>query len=225
MDALSSLALRHKIKIIEDAAQSFGASYRGRIAGSFGDIACFSMNPMKVFAACGEAGVVLTDDANVYERLVALRYNGTINKERCIETSLNCRLDTIQAAVLLQRLQSFDALIQKRREIAQIYGERLARFVRVPKEQAYEKDVYYTYQIQTPKRDLLKQYLDEKGVETKIQHPFLMCQQPIYQKLLKKPVVRAERIVQEILCIPIHEKLSRAEVEHVIDSVESFFHA
>ena len=225
MDALKALATKHGIKLIEDAAQSFGATYKGLPAGSFGDLACFSMNPMKVFAACGEAGAVLTDDEAVYQKLIALRYNGTINKERCIATSLNGRLDTIQAAILLERLNALPALLAKRRKIAALYNERLSSLVKVPLETVNEKDVFYTYQIQTTKRDALKQFLEKNGVEVKIQHPFLMCEQPVYQKFLRVPVRRAEKIVQEILCLPIHEKLSMQEAEYVIDRIKSFFHA
>lgn len=221
--ALQAIASKHKIKLIEDAAQSFGALYHNRPAGSFGDMACFSMNPMKVFAACGEAGAILTNDEEVAQRLTYLRYNGTINKETCIATSLNGRIDTIQAAILLHRFKTVSALIAKRRAIADLYNQQLSSFVQVPSEQAHEKSVYYTYIIQTPKRDELKQYLEERGIETKIQHPFLMCQQPVYQKYLKKPVPKAEKIVQEILCLPVHEKMTREEQEHVIECVESFF--
>ena len=225
IDALRVLASQYGLKIVEDAAQAFGAMYKRNPAGSFGDVACFSMNPMKVFAACGEAGVVLTDDESVYQRLLALRYNGTVNKEYCIATSLNCRLDTIQAAMLLQRFKNIESVIASRRKSAELYREALQDVVRVPVEQSYERDVYYTYQIQTPKRDALKQFLEERGIETKIQHPFLMCQQSIYQKYLHIPVVRAEKIVKEILCLPMHEKLSLPEQQHVIDSVMSFFDA
>ncbi|HEY4255224.1 MAG TPA: DegT/DnrJ/EryC1/StrS family aminotransferase [Chlamydiales bacterium] len=223
MKALSALAKKHQLPIIEDAAQAFGSTHDGKPAGSFGTIACFSMNPMKIFAACGEAGIVLTDEEEIYQRLVPLRYNGTINKERCIATSMNCRLDTIQAAVLLERLKGVDAIIEKRRQLADVYRKKLSSFVRVPVEKANERDVYYTYQIQTPKRDELKQFLEERGIEIKIQHPFLMSEQPIYEKFARHPLPNAKRIIRQILCLPMHEKLSLQEQNHVIDSVESFF--
>ncbi len=223
MDALTALAQRYNIKLVEDAAQAFGSTLAGKRAGSFGDVACFSMNPMKVFAACGEAGIIVMDDPLIYEKLMALRYNGTVNKEKCIATSLNCRLDTIQAAMLLHRLQGVDLLIEKRRAIANRYGQGITSFVRIPVEAEAEKGVYYTYQIQTPTRDALKQFLEERGIETKIQHPFLMCQQPIYQHLLQRSVPCAERLVREILCLPIHEKMSLEEQDWVIDSIASFY--
>ncbi len=222
MESLDALARKHRLKIIEDAAQAFGALYNGRPAGSFGDLACFSMNPMKVLAACGEAGIVLTDDQTVYERLLALRYNGTVNKEWCIEPSLNGRLDTVQAAILLERLKTINSIIEKRRKFAAIYGAALAPFVRVPMELPNERDIYYTYQIRTPHRDALKLYLEERGIEVKIQHPILMSKQPIYEKLTCDSS-RAEKIVQEILCLPIHEKLVESQLHYVAESVADFF--
>jgi len=223
MPALMALGKKHKIPVVEDAAQSFGAMLDGKRAGSLGDLACFSMNPMKLLAACGEAGMVLTDDEAVYQRLVPLRYNGTINKEHCIATSMNCRLDTIQAAMLLERFKTVDALISARRKVAAFYNQKLTRAVRTPVEKPNERDIYYTYQIQTAKRDALKQFLEERGIEVKIQHPLLMCEQPLYEKFVRLPVPNAKKLVREILCLPMHEKLSDAELQHVVDSVNSFF--
>jgi len=223
MNALMAIAKRHGIAVVEDAAQAFGSSLHGKVAGSFGTVSCFSMNPMKVFAACGEAGMILTDSEEIHQRLIPLRYNGTINKERCIAPSMNCRLDTIQAAMLLRRLAGVDEIVLKRREVAKVYDRRLTSVVRKPVEKAGERDIYYTYQIQTSRRDELKQFLEEVGIETKIQHPFLMCQQPPYQKYLRQPVPKAEKLVQEILCLPMHEKLTEAELDHVIESIHLFF--
>lgn len=223
MNALQSISKDKQIPIVEDAAQAFGASYQGRPAGSFGHVACFSMNPMKILAACGEAGIVLTDDPSIYERLICLRYNGTINKEQCVVTSLNCRLDTLQAAILLHRLENVSNLIEKRRSIAAYYNEHLADYVTVPKETEGSCDIYYTYTIKTPLRNQLKSYLEERGVEVKIQHPYLMCQQPIYKKYLKQPVPNAEKIVREILCLPMHEKLTLEDLDYVVSCIKTFF--
>ncbi len=223
MQAILAIAKKHKIRVAEDAAQAFAATLKGKRSGSFGDVACFSMNPMKIFAACGEAGMVMTDEEEIYQRLIPLRYNGTINKERCIATSMNCRLDTIQAAVLLKRFHDVEGLVAKRREVAEFYRHHLSTVVRTPVEREGERDIYYTYQIQTAKRDELKKYLEERGIETKIQHPYLMCQQPLYEKFLRKPVPNAERIVQQILCLPMHEKITQEELEYVAHCVRSFF--
>lgn len=223
MDALSSIAQEHGVALVEDAAQAFDASYRGRKAGSFGVLSCFSMNPMKVFAACGEAGMILTDRRDLYELLISLRYNGTVNKEECIRVSLNGRLDTLQAAILLRRLQGVAGLIEKRRQIAAWYDELLAGIVETPKEVEGERDVYYTYHIRTDQRDALKTHLEANGIETKIHHPILMPEQPAYRDSARGDFPNAKRMLKRILCIPSHEKLSREDVNYVAACVRQFF--
>ena len=223
MDSLMRIADDHGLIIIEDAAQAFNATYKGRKAGSFGSIGCFSMNPMKVFGASGEAGAIVTDRNDLYEKLIALRYNGTINKEVCIEPSLNGRIDTIQAAILLKKFDNVETVIQKRRNNANYYNERLQGIVGIPVETNDERDVYYTYTIRTDNRDNLKSYLEEKGIETKIQHPFLMPEQPAYKTNVKGQHQNAAKLVKKILCLPIHEKLNEEDLGYVVETIESFF--
>jgi dTDP-4-amino-4,6-dideoxygalactose transaminase len=223
MSVLIQIAEEHGLLVIEDAAQAFGARHHGREAGSFGVVACFSMNPMKVFAACGEAGMVVTNQEDIYNRLIALRYNGMIDREKCIEVSLNGRLDTLQAAILLKRLPYVDQIIQKRREIASWYDEQLAELVQIPKEAEGEWDVYYTYTIQADRRDELKAFLEAKGIETRIQHPYLMPEQPAYRDAARGHFPNAQRLVKRILCIPAHEKLTRADVDYVAACIHEFY--
>src|SRR6185503_20188547 len=177
---------------------------------------------MKIFAACGEAGVVLTDNESLCERLVALRYNGTINREVCIEPSVNGRLDTLQAAILLRRISRVDGIIQRRREIAGWYKDMLLGLVALPLETPQEFDVYYTYTIRSTRRDELKTFLESRGIGTKIQHPVLMPEQPAYQKNARGEWGNAHRLIQQILCIPAHEKLSRVDVEYVAHNIREF---
>lgn len=224
MTALMQIAAEHGLLVVEDASQAFDAKQQGRMAGSFGDLACFSMNPMKVFAACGEAGMAVTDREEVYEKMISLRYNGTVNREECIEVSLNGRLDTLQAAILLQRIDRVEEIIRKRREIAGWYDERLAGLVGIPKQEAGEEDVYYTYQIRANRRDELKTFLEARGVETKIQHPYLMADQPAYRHLVNNnDFPNARRLIKQILCIPVHEKLTRDDVEYVAARIREFY--
>ena len=169
MPRMQEIASKHGVALIEDAAQAFGAHINGAVAGSFGKIGCFSMNPMKVLCAYGEAGVVVTDEEDLYEKLLSLRYAGTINKEDCHYPSLNGRLDTIQAAMLLVNLKYVNQTIARHREIAKQYTDRLRDVVTCPQDDG-TCHVYYSYTIITDKRDELKEYLYSKGVETKIQH-------------------------------------------------------
>ncbi|MBI5629787.1 MAG: DegT/DnrJ/EryC1/StrS family aminotransferase [Elusimicrobia bacterium] len=223
MEDLSRIARARGLALIEDASQAFGARRGGRPAGSFGDAACFSLNPMKVFAACGEAGIVLTDRADIAERLGVLRYNGMVNRETCLEPSLNGRLDTLQAALLLARLGDVDAIIAKRRKIAAWYDERLKGKVGTPRQSSKEQDCYYTYTIRTPERDRLKAFLEARGVEARVRDPYLMPEQPAYRRGAKGEFPNAKRLAGRLLCLPAHEKLSRSDVSRVCGLIDRFF--
>src|SRR5262249_21213410 len=157
------------------------AHHKGRCSGSFGTLSCISLNPMKVFAACGEAGVVVLDEEKLYQRGVALRYNGQGNPETWLETSPKRPFDTFQAPIPLYRMSRVEALIERRRRNASFYAERLVGLVAVPIEREGEFDVYYTFTIRSSRRDELKAFLDGRGIETKIQHPLLMPDQPAYR--------------------------------------------
>ena len=219
---IQRLADKYGLMVIEDASQAFGASYRGKKAGSFGIISCFSMNPMKVFGASGEAGMILTDREDIYEKLKALRHNGMLNKTECIEISLNGRMDTIQAAVLLHRLEYIDEIIYKRRKRARWYKEMLEGVVTIPEEREEEFDIYYTYTIKTPKRDELMEFLHICGIETQIQHRYLMPDQPAYRKWAKGYFPKAKRLVRQILSLPVNETLSRDDIEYVAGCIKRF---
>lgn len=223
MREILNISKKYNLWVIEDAAQAFGARKFGVCAGSFGDLGCFSMNPMKVFAACGEAGMITVDQTELYEKLLALRYNGTLNRETCISPSLNSRLDTIQAAILLKRLDRLKDIVQRRRANARFYDEQLGDIVEVPIEAEDAEDVFYTYTIKADRRDALKAYLEDKGIETKIQHPILMPRQPAYVNGVKGAFRNAEKLLERILCIPVHEKLEPADLDYVAHCIRSFY--
>jgi len=221
---LKEIASKHSVVLIEDAAQAFGAHINGAAAGSFGKIGCFSMNPMKVLGAYGEAGVTVTDEEYLYEKLLSLRYAGTINKEDCHYPSLNGKLDTIQAAMLLVNLKYVNQTIIRHREIAKQYTDRLHDVVTCPQDDGIYH-VYYSYTIITDKRDELKEYLSSKSVETKIQHPILMPHQTAYKETYQCQIPVAERLVKQILCIPNAGHLSSQEVEYIITCIRNFYGA
>lgn len=224
MHDLVAAVEKRNLMIVEDAAPAIGATFRGRKAGSFGIAGCLSINPMKLLNALGEAGIVLTNDPEVRERLISLRYNGLKNREYCHYISTNGRIDTIHAAVLLKRLQRLEAVIARRREIAGYYQSALAGLVEVPKDAEGCRDVYYTFTIQTDPRDALMEYLAEKGIETKIQHPLLMPEHPAYRDdWIKADFPVAARAIRRLLCLPAHENMSQEQVEYVIVSVRDFF--
>ncbi|MBF0311428.1 MAG: DegT/DnrJ/EryC1/StrS family aminotransferase [Magnetococcales bacterium] len=223
MEALQALAARNDLLLVEDAAQAFGAKQKGRPAGSFGILSCFSMNSMKVFASCGEAGLITTDGDSLHEKLLALRYNGTVNRETCLLPGLNDRMDTLQAAILLERFKDLPELLERRRTIAARYRERLRGVVGLPEESPGCQDAWYTFTVRAERRDALQAFLSQTGIETKIQHPILMPHQPAYRQAPRDRLSNAERLVEHILCLPAHEKMSPDQVDAVAERIVRFY--
>jgi dTDP-4-amino-4,6-dideoxygalactose transaminase len=225
MVAIKALAGRYGLLVIEDAAQAFGAANDAGRAGGFGNAAAFSLNPMKVFPGFGEVGAVLVSDPEIDERLRALRYLGTVNKEVCVEPSLNHKIDTLQAAMMLISYEQVEPALARRIEIASRYGRGLDGLVgcpESPRSAADRRSVFFDYTITTPRRTEMRRFLEARGIEVKIRHPLLMCQQPAYRHLATRPVPNAERLVRQILSLPIHEKLTDDQVDYVIASVAEF---
>jgi dTDP-4-amino-4,6-dideoxygalactose transaminase len=225
METIMQVARKHKLHVVEDAAQAFTANSPAGVAGSFGVISSFSMNPMKVLCAFGEAGAVVLDDTELVEKLKSLRYSGTISREKCQNISLNARLDTIHAAMLMVQLKRLDAKIDRRREIARMYQEFLKGIVRCPVESEGWRHVFYTYTICADHRDELMKYLSENGIESKIHHRILMPHQQAYQYLHQPQIPNAERLREQILSIPNHENLSDNDVQYVAKTVRDFYGA
>lgn len=223
MEEIQTIADRHGLYVIEDAAPAIGAERDGKRAGKFGIMGCLSLNPMKVLGACGEAGAVVTDDPILREKLEAIRYNGLIGRERCEFASTNARIDTIQSAILISRLKRLEGIIARRRKIAARYNTALKGLVQVPEEAPGCRDVYYTYTIQADDRDGLTNYLSERGIESKLQHPSLMPHHPQYQGTDLKQLPVGSRAVNRVLCLPANEKLADQEVDYVIEHVQAFY--
>jgi len=151
-----------------------------------------------------------------------LRYNGTVNKETCIANSLNYRMDTLQAAFLLERLEGLEALVTKRRKHAAFYDENLASIpqVSLPLRQSDDEHVYYTYTIRSVERDWLAEQLGGLGVETKVQHRCLMPHQPAFKRYRRDGLLNANRLAEEILCIPVHEKMTIEQLRYVVEAIK-----
>jgi len=222
MPEIRQIARKHQLLVIEDGAQAFGATLNERPCGAFGDVACISFNAMKILGGLGDGGIVLCDDDDLAKRVKMFRHSGVIDREFCLALSHNCRLDTLQAAVLLRRLERYPAIVERRRQIAQRYDRELAGIVETPARLPGYQDVFYTYTIRIPRRNELRRHLARLGIETRIQHPVLMNDQPAFQGKVRGTSPRAAQIIQEILCIPAHEKLSDDDQGFVIDAVKSF---
>jgi len=223
MVSIKKIANKYSLLVIEDAAQAFGSKLNEIPSGAFGDSSCFSMNPMKVLNAYGEAGAVVTDDKNIYEKLQSLRYAGTINKENCHYPSLNGRIDTLQCAMLLVVLKYVEKKISKRREIAEYFTKYLQSTVQCPIPSGNFFHSYYSYTIITDRRNELKEYLQTKGIETKIQHPILMPYHKAYKGKYVLEIPVAEKLVEKILCLPNHEDLTNDQLDYIINTIKGYF--
>lgn len=221
MAEIRRLADKHGLHVVEDAAQAICAEEGGRRAGSFGHVNCLSMNPMKVWGAYGEAGAVVTDDEALVEKLRSLRYAGTINRENCHFPSINARIDTMQAAMLLVTARSLPQKIQRRREIARHYTDSLKDIVACPK--VDDSHIFYTYTILSEDRDRLKDYLESRGVATRIRQPFLVTQQLAYRDLPSSHIPVAERLITKILSLPVHHNLTDDEITYVVHCMKDFY--
>ena len=223
MDEICAIARRHRLLVIEDGAQAFGAIANGRVCGSYGDMVSISLNAMKTLGALGDAGIVLTDNADTAERLRRLRHSGVVNRDYCVELSNNCRLDTLQAAILLRRLARYPAVIARRREIAARYDRELKGMVDTPACPSGHENVFYTYTIRTPRREELRTYLDRLGIETRVHHPVPMNDQPAFRNLTRGDSPNAAHLVTQILSLPVHEKLTDDDQSLVINAIGDFF--
>ena len=227
MPAIHSIAVANDLLIVEDAAQAYGAALNGQRAGSFSLAAGLSMNPMKVLGGYGEAGVVVTDDESVYRRLKLLRHAGTTSDPRklitnnCEEVSLNHKMDTINAALLLVALKHLPERMRIRESIAKRYNDELPLLVK--RQQLFPKETHarYVYPIRVKSRGELKLYLETHGVETKIMHEPLICDAPAYRES-NHHVPNARRVLDSSLIIPSHEKLSTEQISYVIRLFNEF---
>ena len=221
-DEIKKLVKKYDLKLVEDGSQSFGASFSGIKCGGHGHISAISHNPMKIFGALGECGSVFTDDELIAEKLEILRYNGMVNKEYLKFPSLNFRADALQAAFLIEKLKLLPSKLNRRKEIAEKYTNSLKKVCDTPNETPNSERVFYTYTIQVDDRDRLSNYLIQRGIENKIQHPLLMSEQEPYKKC-RFFTPKASKIVKRVLCLPIHESLTDEEIDYVILCIKDFF--
>lgn len=222
MDAILEIAKRNNLVVVEDACQAHGASYKGRRAGSMGHAAGFSFYPTKNLGACGDGGIVTTNDEEVAETIRALRNCGQRSKNVHELQPFNHRLDNIQAAILRVKLKHLDDFIDSRRRIASFYNSKLNEAgLMLPAEPSGYKHVYHLYVIRTPLRDELQSYLAKKGIGSSIHYPNPVHLQPFYSngsdQQRKFPV--AEKICKEILSIPMFPELTDEQATTVVSEI------
>jgi dTDP-4-amino-4,6-dideoxygalactose transaminase len=223
MDAIEGIARKHKLPIIEDAAQAIGAEYRGRRAGSIGSIGCFSFFPSKNLGGFGDGGMVTTNDENIAESTRRLRTHGFRTRYYNEVIGGNFRLDEIQAAVLRVKLKRLDGWTGARRQNAGLYRAAFADSERVqlPFEHRDSRHIYNQFVIRSQRRDGLFQHLKEKGIGCEIYYPVPLHLQQCFEylELPSGSFPRSEQAAQETLALPIYPELTPEQIQTVASTV------
>jgi len=233
MNAIMTVAKRYHLVVIEDACQAFGAEYckkNGKwvSAGSIGDIGCFSFYPTKNLGCFGDGGMIVTNNAHLAGRLRKLRDHGSERKYFHTEVGYNSRLDEIQAAILRVGLKYVDRWSKKRYHNAHIYQQSLSNpqgELSLPIENSECKHIYHQFTVRTTRRDSLARYLKQKNIDCAIHYPRTVYENPCYQQFRprKYGCPEAELAAKEVLSLPIHENLSKTQLNTVASAIKRFF--
>lgn len=225
MDAIVDFAKHHDLWVVEDCAQAHGARHRDRRVGSIGIAGAFSFYPSKNLTVLGDGGCICTDDDDIAEQVRMLRNHGRKSKYLHEKVGFNLRFNEIQAAVGRVGLRHLEVLNNHRRQVAARYGERLAGVVKTPPESEWAEAVYHMYVIRAARRDELAAYLKERGIATGIHYPVANHQQPAIRSLYADlpTLPETERLVDEILSLPIHGQLPLEDVDRVCEAVLDFY--
>jgi dTDP-4-amino-4,6-dideoxygalactose transaminase len=225
MPRILEIARAHGLRVIEDCAQSHGAAWEGRAAGTFGDIAAFSFYPTKNLGAMGDAGAIATNDPALAQRARRLGEYGWRDRYVSEEAGLNSRLDELQAAILRVKLRRLTANNARRRAVARLYDERLPRdAVTPPSVHAGAEHCYHQYAVRCTARDALRAHLEREGIGTAIHYPLPVHLQPAYRGriAIQGDLSVSERVCREVLSLPIYPQLPLEAVERVCDAVRSW---
>lgn len=231
MGPLMALAAKHRLVVIEDAAQAIGSEYQGRRAGSIGHYGCFSFFPSKNLGAFGDGGMIVTPDEARVRGLKILRNHGADPKYYHKRVGGNFRLDALQAAVLNVKINYLDAWAEKRRQNAALYGRifESAGLVKtgsvMPPRVVRERHVFNQYVIRAGRRDELKKFLESREIGCEIYYPLPLHLQACFRDLGYKPgdFPQSEKAARETLAIPVYPELGRAQVEYVAGCIAEFY--
>ena len=222
MEEINQIAAMHGLKVVEDNAQAFGATYHDKHTGALGDLGCLSFFPSKNLGAYGDAGMVTTDDDKLAELVTMLRTHGWKKKYFPEMLGYNSRLDEMQAAILRVKLKHVDAWNTRRREIVEVYNARLgAAGIAIPTAAPERTHVYHLYIIRSKKRELLKEQLKERGIASEVYYP-----QPLHLSApcrelgwVEGTLPVAEQAARETLALPLYPEMTDEQINAVITAV------
>lgn len=222
---IKQIAIKHHLYLLEDCAQSHGASYGGQVTGTFGDLGCFSFYPTKNLGAFGDAGAIVTNDASLAEKLRMLRNYGSRIKYCNEIEGVNSRMDEIQAALLSVKLSHMKELTEERIKAAQYYDKHINnQLVKKPEIRNGSEHVYHQFVIRSAERERLQKYLLENEIQTQIHYPIpphlAECYKYLGYKMGDFPV--AEKYADEVLSLPLYTGITKIEQDYVIETLNRF---
>ncbi len=234
MEKIMEIAKKYNLYVIEDVAQAFGAKYKGRLVGTFGDFGAFSCFPTKNLGAYGDAGFILTNDQELYKKSKMLKVHGSIKKYYHEEFGYNSRMDEIQATILKVKLKYIEKFNNHRIKAANLYNTILSKnpYITTPKASDEFYHVYHQYTIKVNDnspidRDTLKKELELNGIETNIYYPYPLHKLPVYLNKdnykVYHSLVRAEELCNKVLSLPMYHYISLDDVEYVANTINRIF--
>jgi len=227
MDPIMEVAAKHDLKVVADACQSVGVEYKGKGIGGIGDLVGYSFFPTKNLGACGEGGMVVSNDAQLIDDIKVLRAHGMRIRYEHEVIGYNSRLDEIQCAVLRIKLSRLAEWTKKRQRNAQYFIDNLSGVdgLKLPVTREYSNHVYHQFTLRCDERDKMLEHLQTKGIGTAIHYPKPIHLQPAYQDMgLKEgafPI--SEKVSKDIFSIPVYPELTAAELEEIVSAIKSFF--
>jgi len=227
MDEILAIAEKHKLFVVEDAAQALGATYKGQHAGTFGLASDISFFPAKVLGCLGDAGGVLVNDEELYHQIYQIHDHGRDVDGEVKRWGRNSRLDNIQAAILSHKLKSYHQVVARRREVAQMYQDRLGDLPELqlppaPDSDADHFDVFQNYELQADNRDQLKTHLSEQNIGTLIQWGGKAIHQ--FEQLgFNQVLPETERFFKRCIMLPMNIFINDDDVDYICEKVRDFF--
>lgn len=216
-DEINAIAAEYGLPVIEDGAQSFGASYKGKRSCGLSTIGCTSFFPSKPLGCYGDGGACFTNDPELARKMAEIRIHGQSKRYYHSSLGINGRFDTIQAAVLIEKLKIFEDEIQSRQDVAERYAKLLPENIRKPFVKANNLSVYAQYTIEVEHRELLQEALQKRGIPTAVHYPLGLHEQPIFKDLYpeEKSYPKTEHAARRVMSLPMHPYLSESQQEQI----------
>lgn len=225
MDKIVAICKKHRLKLIEDCAQSHGAMYKGKMTGTFGDVGCFSFYPSKNLGAFGDAGALVTNDPQLAEDARVFRNYGSEKRYYNKVVGANSRLDEMQAGLLNVRLAHIQEITEERRRLAEVYSSKLRhRDIILPTEREHTNAVWHQYVIRTKRRSELIEYLEQKEIGTIIHYPIPPHLSEAYRVLgyPQGSLPITEEYADTVLSLPLYTGMKDEEQQYTIDCINAF---